>query len=48
VKAIFDRESWRRTMNYWLNREGVSDRLGSEDSYVYFEQGFQQNFSARP
>ena len=48
VKAIFDRESWRRTMDYWLNREGVSDRLGSEDSYVYFEQGFQQNFSAQP
>jgi hypothetical protein len=48
VKAIFDRDSWRRTMNYWLNREGVVDRLGSEDAYVYFEQGFQQNFSAQP
>ncbi|HAC17384.1 MAG TPA: hypothetical protein DCF78_02250, partial [Dehalococcoidia bacterium] len=48
VKAIFDRESWRRTMDYWLNREGVSDRLGSEDSYVYFQQGFQQNFSEQP
>jgi hypothetical protein len=48
VEAIFDRESWRRTMDYWLNREGVSDRLGSEDSYVYFQQGFQQNFSEQP
>ena len=48
VKAIFDRESWRRTMDYWLKREGVSDRLGSEDSYVYFQQGFQQNFSEQP
>jgi predicted membrane-bound mannosyltransferase len=48
VKAIFDRDSWRRTMGYWLNREGVSDRLASEDSYVYFQQGFEQNFSTQP
>jgi predicted membrane-bound mannosyltransferase len=48
VKAIFDRDSWRRTMTYWLNREGVSDRLASEDSYVYFQQGFEQNFSTQP
>ena len=48
VNAIFDRDSWRRTMDYWLYREGVSDRLGSEDSYVYFEQGLEQNFRSQP
>jgi predicted membrane-bound mannosyltransferase len=47
VKAIFDRDSWRRTMTYWLNREGVSDRIASEDSYVYFKQGCEQNFSTQ-
>lgn len=48
VKAIFDRDSWRRTMDYWLYREGVSDRLGSEDAYVYFQQGFEQDFPTQP
>ena len=35
VGAIFDRSAWRRAMDYWLNREGIRERIGSEDSYLY-------------
>ena len=48
VRAIFDRDSWRRAMEYWLYRKGVDDRLGSEDAYVYFQQGLEQDFSTQP
>ena len=36
VKALADRDSWRRAMDYFLYRKGVEDRIGSEDAYVYF------------
>jgi hypothetical protein len=32
-------------MDYWLNREGVEERIGSEDSFVYFQTDFPQNFT---
>ena len=33
--ALLDRSSWRRAMGYWLFREGLEGRLGSEDAYLY-------------
>ncbi|MDA0769614.1 MAG: TIGR03663 family protein [Chloroflexi bacterium] len=39
-KAVVDRESWRRVMDYWLYRKGVSDRIGSEDAYLYVQPDF--------
>ena len=33
--SLTDREAWRRAMDYFLYREGVRDKLGSEDSYLY-------------
>ena len=43
VKAVFDRSSWRSAANYWLHREGIMDRIGSEDSYAYFRLGASQD-----
>ncbi len=40
LSATVDRESWKRVMDYWLNREGVFDRIGSEDAYLYRQPGF--------
>ncbi len=48
VGAIFDRSAWRRAMDYWLNREGVRDRLGSEDSYLYFKADVPLDYRAEP
>ena len=45
VSGVFDREAWRRAMDYWLHRGGVEDRIGSEDSFVYFRTDFPQNFT---
>ena len=42
VKAVFDRSSWRSAANYWLHREGIRDRIGSEDSYAYYRLGASQ------
>ena len=44
--GMFDRESWRRAMDYWLYREGVSDRIGSEDAYIYVKPGFPRTPTA--
>ena len=46
LSGVFDRQAWRRTMDYWLYRDGVEDRIGSEDSYVYFRTDFPQNFTS--
>ena len=48
VGAMFDRSAWRRAMSYWLNREGVYDRLGSEDSYLYFKTDVPLSYRAAP
>ena len=36
---LFDRSAWRNAAAYWLNREGVMEQIGSEDSYLYFREG---------
>ncbi len=48
VSALFDRSSWRRAMDYWLNREGIRDRLGSEDAYLYFKSDIPLDYRASP
>ena len=44
--AFDDRDAWRTAMDYFLYREGVRDRLGSEDSYVYFSSTLPLRFTA--
>ncbi|MCI0439666.1 MAG: hypothetical protein L0177_11120, partial [Chloroflexi bacterium] len=34
--GFFDRDAWRAAMDYFLRREGVRDRIGSEDAYLYY------------
>ena len=46
--SFTDRETWRRAKDYFLHREGVRDRLGSEDAYVYFAGDVPHTFSALP
>ena len=48
VGAIFDRSAWRRAMDYWLNREGIRHRIGSEDSYLYFKSDIPLDYRASP
>ena len=48
VSGLLDRSAWRGAMNYWLNREGVYDILGSEDSYVYFNANVPQYYRGAP
>jgi predicted membrane-bound mannosyltransferase len=36
LASFRDRGAWRRAMDYFLHREGVRDRLGSEDAFAYF------------
>ncbi len=43
VKAVFDRSSWRSAGRYWLHRDGIMERIGSEDSYAYFRLGASQD-----
>ena len=40
ISGAVDRQTWRAVMDYWLYREGVLDRIGSEDAYVYFTPEF--------
>ena len=35
LRGLADRRSWRSAMDYFLYREGVRERLGSEDAYLY-------------
>ena len=46
LRGLVDRGAWRTVADYFLHRKGVEDRLGSEDSYVFFEQQFPQSFEA--
>ena len=48
VSGLLDRSAWRGAMNYWLNRDGVRDILGSEDSYVYFNATVPQDYRGAP
>ena len=48
VSGLLDRSAWRGAMNYWLNRDGVLDILGSEDSYVYFNASVPQDYRGAP
>ena len=41
MSALVDRESWRRAMDYFLYRRGIEERIGSEDSYIYFARDLQ-------
>ncbi len=45
LSGAFDRQTWRKVMDYWLYRRGVEDRIGSEDAYVYFDSDFEQDFT---
>ena len=45
AQGVVDRQTWRNAMDYFLYREGVQDRLGSEDAYVYFENEFPKDDS---
>ena len=36
LSGLVDRQTWRRATDYFLNRDGVEDLVGSEDSYIYF------------
>ena len=48
LSGLLDRSAWRGAMNYWLNRDGVRDILGSEDSYVYFNASVPQDYRGAP
>ncbi len=48
VSGLLDRSAWRGAMDYWLNRRGVRDILGSEDSYVYFGDNTPQDYKGAP
>lgn len=48
ASGLLDRSAWRGAMNYWLNRDGVYDILGSEDSYVYFNTSAPQRYRGAP
>ena len=48
ASGLFDRSAWRGAMDYWLNRDGVYDILGSEDSYVYFNANVPQDYRGAP
>ena len=48
ASGLLDRSAWRGAMNYWLNRDGVYDILGSEDSYVYFNANVPQDYRGAP
>ena len=46
IRSFGDRDAWRNAVDYFLFREGVRDRIGSKDAYVYFEQSLPQNFNS--
>ena len=45
LRGFADRDVWRSAMDYFLYRRGIDDRLGSEDAYVYFDQGLAVDYS---
>ena len=48
VKSFGDRDAWRNAVDYFLFREGVRDRIGSEDAFVYFEPSLPQDYEPGP
>ncbi len=44
IKSFGDRDAWRNAVDYFLFREGVRDRIGSEDAYVYFEPSLPEDY----
>ena len=42
--SFANRDSWRAAMDYFLFREGIEGRLGSENGYVFFDISFPQDF----
>ena len=45
--ALFDRDAWRRSMDYILLRK-LDAPLGSEDAYVYFSTDSPSDFASSP
>lgn len=43
ASGLVDRQTWRNAMDYFLYRQGLEDRLGSEDAYIYFDNEFPLN-----
>lgn len=48
VRGVLDRSALQAGIEYFLDRDVVFDEIGSEDSYVYFRDGFPANFTPRP
>ena len=48
VRGVLDRSALQAGLEYFLDRDVVFDEIGSEDSYVYFREGFPANFTPRP
>ena len=48
VRGVADRSVLRAVFEYFLDRGVVFDDIGSEDSYVYFREGFPADFVPRP
>ena len=44
--GLVDRQTWRDAMDYFLYRDGVRDRLGTEDAYLYVQRGLPLEYSA--
>ena len=44
IGSFADRDAWRASMDYFLFRKGVRERLGSENGYVYFADGFPDGY----
>ena len=45
LRSFGNRDTWRSAMDYLLYREGIRDRIGSEDAYLYFSQETPSDFS---
>ena len=48
VRGVADRSTLQAVIEYFLDRGVVFDDIGSEDSYVYFREGFPADFVPRP
>ena len=48
ASKMLDRSAWRHAAAYWLNREGVMDQVGSEDSYLYFKEDTPLKYQGPP
>ena len=48
ARGVLDRSALQAGIEYFLDRDVVFDEIGSEDSYVYFREGFPADFVPRP